>query len=117
MPTVRKMYRNNPADIPILVPLGRDFSAVANAIQDLDSHLKMRYPAILEVRIALRNPTPPPDAVAYAKYLHDASLVISFAGKAVATTVIVDITKDAVAFLKKRMKRVKAGSGKKRRKK
>lgn len=44
MPTIGRSYLNNPVSIPLLVPLGEDFKAVADALPELESHLKRRYP-------------------------------------------------------------------------
>jgi hypothetical protein len=108
MPTIRPSYPNNPASIPLLVPLGKDFSAVADAIPELRSHLRERFPAIRDVSLRLRNPAPPPDIASYTPHLHDASLVLIFTGKAVATSVLAAVTKEAVDFLKRRAKKIKA---------
>ena len=112
MRTIRPSYPNNPASIPLLVPLGEDFKAVDDVLPELESHLKKRFPAISEVRLRLRNRTPTPDAVAYATYLHDASLVLVFTGKTIAATVIAAVSKEAIEFLKRRVKRIRAGNKK-----
>jgi hypothetical protein len=109
MATIRTMYSNNPSDIPLRVPLGKDFALVSDAIPELECQLKARYPKICEVRFTFRNPAPPPDAVANATYLHDASLILGFKEKTVAAAVIAVIAQEAIAFLKRRIKRIRPG--------
>jgi len=103
------MYQNNLTDIPLRVPLGKDFAAAADAIPDLESHLRALFPTIREVSFRFRNPAPPPDAVARATYLHDASLILGFKVKTVAAAVIAAIAQEAIDFLKRRVKRIRPG--------
>lgn len=117
MATVRSTYPNNPADIALQVPLGSDFAAVNAAIPELKSYLKVRYPKLRGVDIRLRNPLPL-DAnywyLTYTTYLHDASLVLTFTGKAMAAAVIWEIGREAIKFLKKHVPRLRIGRPRKR---
>lgn len=110
---ITRTYPNNPADIPLRVPL--DFAAVNAAMPELKSHLKARYPKLRGVDIRFRNPMPPLDAnYWHLTYLHDASLMLAFTGKAVATAVIAEISRDAIKFLKKRVPKLRIGRARKR---
>ena len=116
--TVRPMYPNNPASIALRVPLD-GFAAVNDAIPELKAHLRARYPKLRGVEVKFRNPIPPMDTsnwrhLTYATYLHDASLMLMFTGKAIATAVIAEVSREAIKFLKKRVPKLKAGPASKR---
>ena len=108
MAIIQTKYQHTPTDIPLRVPLGKDFAAVTDVIPELEGHLKERYPTIREVSIRFRNPAPPPNVVANATYLHDASLVLGFKEKTVAGVIAV-ITQEAIDFVKQRVKRIRPG--------
>lgn len=108
MSTIRRSP--NPGS-PVLVLLGMDFVTVAKALPELESHLKARFPEIREVKLRIQ-PTPSsrPDGMVYSSFvLHEAWLALHFVGTTTGTVVITAITTEAIAFLKKRAKRIKDG--------
>ncbi len=58
MATIRTMYPNNPADIPLRVPLGKDFAAVADATHPVEANQLLQVMLTYEAAIADRPPPP-----------------------------------------------------------
>jgi hypothetical protein len=130
MPTATRIDPNNPREIRLPLPLkylGKQPTNLDEAITELRTYLKDRYPEVEQVRLALEG-LPPKDAqpdleaVIQTQYsvLAESAIwiwiLIGLSKNPFTNKLVEDIADDAYKWLKKKFK-IKKRRGKKRRKK